>query len=84
MLFSRVSIVSELKLMKYGAWQLSLISSSFAFAPTSWALSGLMRAPRTNSTSRAFRPRFLVYSNEPSGVFPAEGYPAGPNLIMTA
>lgn len=81
MLFSLVSGLSELKLTKYGAWQLSLMSSSFAFLPISWALSGLILAPRTNSTSRASRPSCLVYSNEPSGVLPAEGYPAGPNLM---
>ena len=73
MLFSLVSSESELKLMKYGAWQLSLMSRAFAFAPTSWALSGFILAPRTNSTSRASSPRPLVYSKEPSGVLPAEG-----------
>ena len=73
MLFSLVSSESELKLMKYGAWQLSLMSSDLAFAPISWALSGFILAPRTNSTSSASRPRPFVYSNEPSGVLPAEG-----------
>ena len=73
MLFWRVSSLSELKLMKYGAWQLSLMSRDLAFSPISRARSGLILAPRTNSTSRASSPIERVYSKAPSGFFPAFG-----------